>query len=317
MTPHAHPHEDLPAGAWPVMLTPFTGDGAIDWPAYRELIDFYLAGGSAGLFATCLSSETEFLSADEIVELSRVAVEHAGDRAPVVSGAVVAAGLDGIVSLVKRVAETGPEAVVLAAGTLVPADADEAAWRDACQQVIDRTPGIPLGIYECPWPNHRRLSAETMAWLAGTGRFRFHKDTACVADRVMAKVGAVAGSPMRFYNADVPTLPASQEAGGAGFSGTSCNFAPGLLAAAAEPGGLDDAETASLVARLHTLIPPGYPANAKAFLRSRGLSLTSHCRSGATPQADNLKNLEAFLADLNDWSTRHPGFAVAASPAPA
>ncbi len=59
----------LPAGAWPVMLTPFTEELAIDWPGYRALIDFYLAHGSAGLFASCLSSEIQHLTHDEIVEL--------------------------------------------------------------------------------------------------------------------------------------------------------------------------------------------------------------------------------------------------------
>ena len=310
MSPPTPNHADLPAGAWPVMLTPFGEDRSIDWPGYRELIDFYLDAGSAGLFATCLSSETEFLSADEIVRLSRVAVEHAGDRAPVVSGAVIDAPLPRMIDLVKRVAETGPAAVVLAAGTLVPADADAAAWREACRETMNATPGVPLGIYECPWPNHRRLDAGTVGWLAGTGRFRFHKDTACERDAVVAKTRATLGSPLRFYNAHLGTLGDSSAAGGAGFSGVACNFAPDLLAAAAAPGGLDDPEVAALLARLDALIPPGYPANAKAFLGMRGVALGATCRAAAVPDPDNLESLETFLEDLETWSKRRTTEAV-------
>lgn len=47
----------LPAGVWPVMLTPFTTDGAIDWEALDLMIDWYLEQGIDGLFAVCLSSE--------------------------------------------------------------------------------------------------------------------------------------------------------------------------------------------------------------------------------------------------------------------
>jgi len=44
-------------GVWPVMLTPFRKDGAIDWPALDALVDWYLDVGVSRLFASCLSSE--------------------------------------------------------------------------------------------------------------------------------------------------------------------------------------------------------------------------------------------------------------------
>lgn len=39
------------AGVWPVVLTPFRPDGKIDFPAYRKLLEYYIAEGVAGLFA--------------------------------------------------------------------------------------------------------------------------------------------------------------------------------------------------------------------------------------------------------------------------
>eukprot|EP01034_Spumella_vulgaris_P003201 gene3201-4132_t len=49
----------LPQGFIPVMLTPFLKTGAVDYEGLKTLTEFYLNAGSAGLFATCLSSEMQ------------------------------------------------------------------------------------------------------------------------------------------------------------------------------------------------------------------------------------------------------------------
>ena len=294
--PFDHP---LPAGAWPVALTPFGPDRELDLSAYRDLLRRYADAGSAGVFATCLSSEIADLTANEIVILSRFAVSELEGRIPVVSGAVADLPLAGLIDLVRRVYDTGPAAVVLAAGTLCPGDADDTVWRRACEKLMDATPGIPLGIYECPWPNHRRLPVDTMAWLADSGRFHFHKDTVCNAAAVRAKAAAVAGSPLRFYDAHLPTLFDSMQAGGAGFSGVACNFFPELLAHACTlyADGRRDPEIDALLEELGRLIPPGYPANAKAFLGdTRGWKIGLTCRAVAETDRDNLAAL-ASLAE--------------------
>ena len=286
----------LARGAWPVVLTPFQEDRQIDWPAYRALIDFYLDHGAAGLFASCLSSEIQELTADEIVELARVAVQHTAGRASVVAGAVLDAPVAEIADLARRVADTGAAAVVVAAGTLVPPGADEAAWRDAFEVLMQRTPGIDLGIYECPWPHHRVLSAATLGWLAQTGRVVFHKDTACNLEAIHAKLDAIAGHGLAFYNAHGPTLKASLDRGAAGYCGTGANFAPELFAAACRPDA--DPEVWHRLAELEPLVPPGYPANAKATLAHRGVPMTPVCRIPARPDPHNLQLHKEFIDAL-------------------
>ena len=56
-------------GVWPVVLTPFREDGKIDFPAYRALLEYYIANGVTGLFAVCLSSELYELTAAERLEI--------------------------------------------------------------------------------------------------------------------------------------------------------------------------------------------------------------------------------------------------------
>ena len=40
-------------GVWPVMITPFTADGEIDYASLERLIAWYEQGGATGLFAAC------------------------------------------------------------------------------------------------------------------------------------------------------------------------------------------------------------------------------------------------------------------------
>lgn len=67
-------------GLWPVMITPFTQDGEIDYASLERLIAWYESNGVTGLFAACQSSETFFLSLREREELVRFVKQHAHVR---------------------------------------------------------------------------------------------------------------------------------------------------------------------------------------------------------------------------------------------
>ena len=55
----------LPGGMYPVMLTPFFPDGAVDHPCLTALTEWYVASGASGLFTVAQSSEMWALSPDE------------------------------------------------------------------------------------------------------------------------------------------------------------------------------------------------------------------------------------------------------------
>ena len=48
---------EFPNGVWPVMLTPYTEDNKIDYPALEKLTEWYFENDCDGLFAVCQSSE--------------------------------------------------------------------------------------------------------------------------------------------------------------------------------------------------------------------------------------------------------------------
>ena len=103
-------------------------------------------------------------------------------------------------------------------------------------RLLELTPGVALGQYECPKPYHRVCSAETLAWVAQTGRFSFHKDTSRSPALIDAKLAALRGAalpasnPFRFYNGNVTTLLHSLRGGGHGGGVVCANYYPAVVA---------------------------------------------------------------------------------------
>lgn len=209
------------------MITPFKPDrGGIDFDALQRLVDWYVASGVDGLFALCLSSEMYQLSSDERLALVRAVVAAAAGRVPVVACGAFGGPIEEQAAEVRRIGKEVDAVVIVVSQLAAPGEPDD-VWIANAQKLLDLTADdeIPLGLYECPLPYHRLLSADMLAWAAKTGRFAFHKDTCCAKGPISAKLAAVraAGeeSPFKFYNANVATLKFSLEEGGNGFSGIS------------------------------------------------------------------------------------------------
>jgi 4-hydroxy-tetrahydrodipicolinate synthase len=271
----------FPSGVWPVMLTAFTPSLKIDWRGVDALTDWYLAAGVSGLFAVCLSSEMYALTGDERLALARHIVERAAGRVPVVASGTFGGPIESQAGFVRRMRETGVDAVVVIANQPAEEVAGEEYWQCQVERLLELTPEVPLGIYECPTPYHRLLSPALLGWTARTGRFHFHKDTSCRFGPIREKIAATRGTPFRFYNANTPTLLGSLEAGGDGYSGTAANWFPELIVwlcrhYAEEP------ERAARLQHLLTvcdrMVHHRYPATAKQYLANLGLPIEPHCR---------------------------------------
>lgn len=205
------------------MLTPFTDAGVIDWTAYDELIEWHLECGAAGLFSVCLSSELYCIDEYEKLRLARVAVARAGGRVPVIAAGAIGP-VDAMAEFTRRLAGEGVDAVVCLSNQF-DGEAGSDAWKAGVSRYLDLVPAhIRLGIYECPVPRVRHLTAAELGWLASTGRFLFTKDTCCDIAQIRAKLAATAGTALKFYNADSVTLLESLGAGGHGYSGIAGNY---------------------------------------------------------------------------------------------
>jgi 4-hydroxy-tetrahydrodipicolinate synthase len=292
----------LPRGLWPVMLTSFRADGAIDWEGVDALTDWYIASGAAGLFAVCLSSEMYVLSPEERLALARRVVARSQGRVPVVATGTYGGAVEAQAAFVREMAETGVAAVVVITSQLAAAGEDEATFRARCDRLLDLTAPVPLGLYECPVPYKRLLSPGMTGWLAQSGRFLYLKDTSCDLGAIQAKVEAIEGTPLGLYNAHTPTALSSLQSGGSGLSPIAGNYYPELFARLCA-GYIEHPESARDLQRMLTLMEgvarSRYPTAAKAFLQMRGLPIGLKCRTQeVTLSADDEMMLQALREEV-------------------
>ena len=270
-------------GVWPVMPTSFTASGQLDRRGCEALIDWYLANRVDGIFTVCLSSEMFDLTAAERLELARLTVKRAGGAVPVVAcGGFGDTGTEQLRSI-REMADTGVDAVVLPLSVLFPPECTQQQVEDGLYAVAEKMPDILFGLYECPVPYKRLLSAGLLGRLArDCPRFRFLKDTCCDREQLRAKSAAVAGTGLKIYNANLTTLADSLRDGCAGFSGIAANFFPDALAEFMQLLETEPARANLMQTIFNTLernVEFHYPRGAKEFLKQQGLPLTDFCRT--------------------------------------
>jgi len=291
--------DPLPDGVWPVMLTPFRDEGAIDWSGLDALVDWYGAQGVSGLFAVCLSSEIYQLTSDEKLALARRVVETVDGRLPIVAGATFGGPIEGQAEFARRMADAGVQAVVILTCQVATKEESDGLWKDRVQRFMDLSDGVPLGLYECPTPYRRLLGGELLGWAAATGRFVFHKDTSCSIPWLKEEIDSVQGTPLGVFNAHAPTLLESLRLGGRGYSGVAANFFPDLFVWLCR-NFRDHPKEAERLQAFFTVSDASvrlqYPAGAKEFLRLLGLPIRSFCR---VREADFDENSHRLLRSLH------------------
>jgi 4-hydroxy-tetrahydrodipicolinate synthase len=302
------------------MLTPFHDDRSIDWAGVDALVEMYLAAGVAGLFAVAQSAEMFQLTEDERVALAARVVRQAAGRVPVVAAGAFGATPAAQAEMVRRLHATGVAAVVLLTNQLADDGESDEVWRARATELLAATDGIDLGLYECPAPYKRILPPETLGWAAATGRFVFHKDTCLVGAQIAAKIAAVRGTRLGFFNAEMASLLESLQAGGDGFAGIAANYYPEVVVWLCRHA-LDRPDDAR---RLHDLLTVGeqvvdtkYPAAAKRFLRLTGrLAIGGACRVHAVGFSEHDDRGLLALDRLTAGVVREPaGAPVGAAPA--
>jgi len=75
------------SGSIPALVTPFEADGGFAEGAFRALVDWQIAEGSAALVPCGTTGEAATLSFDEHFHVVRVCVDQAAGRVPILAGA--------------------------------------------------------------------------------------------------------------------------------------------------------------------------------------------------------------------------------------
>lgn len=276
--------KSLPDGIWPTTLTPFNFDGSVDYNGLHELIDFYIEHGSAGLFATCASSEILMLDPDEILAILGEITRHVQDQIPVVAGVPKFNSIQKQADFIHKLTDAGVDVAVLLACNFAEEDETDEIWIRGVDKLLGLIKNIKLGIYECPFPYHRILNLNTYKWITKTNRFMFYKDTSCDINSITNKIKISKKSNLSFFNAHTETLVDSLKLGGNGYSGVGTNLYPELYVWLIDNYKTLTALTSEITEFLinaEKSFSGSYPAFAKVFLKRRGLNISPKCRTKA------------------------------------
>ena len=297
----------------PVMITPFNLKAKVDFDALNSLIEFYLAAGVKGFFSNCLSSEMFSINEDERLEITKHIVDNVKGRVPVVATGSFGLTIEDKASFTKQIFDTGIDAAIMITGHFANVDAGDEVLLRNFEKMFSLTGNIPLGMYECPAPYKRIISAGLFKHLLEADRLVYHKDTSIQHELVKAKLDvlkSMGNSSLEFYDAHSPNAMFSLQSGAKGMSSISGNFYPEILVwmcnNANNPDKQEDVKwLQSEITRVDPLIHQAYPMSAKYFLQKRGLPVRTISRTFAlelTPEQK--KTLDGIYSDFLGWCDR-------------
>jgi 4-hydroxy-tetrahydrodipicolinate synthase len=286
-------------GIVPVMITPFTDAGDIDYAGLERLIEWYIAKGSDALFAVCQSSEMAFLSLAEREALARFVVRQVAGRVPVVVSGHVSDDPHGQLEELRVAADSGADAVVLVTNHLDPKNRGSAALLGNLRWLLDQLPkDLPLGLYECPAPYRRLLSDDELRFCIDSGRFVLLKDVSCDLATVKRRVALADGTQFAILNANAAIAWDAMKAGSRGFNGVFTNFHPDLYqwlysSGASHPEVADELATFLVLAALSESF--GYPVLAKMYHQRIGTFASIRSRAISFDVRERFWALDAIL----------------------
>jgi len=146
-------------GILPVLPTPFSADGGIDYDAMDRIVDFALASGADGVVFPGFASEVDDLRADERAGLLRRVVERVDGRVPVIAGAS-APSADEAIAHARAALAAGVRFTMIQAPKSVGVDA--AAVAAFYKAIAAAVPEIAIVLQNAPAPRGSDLKPEVI-----------------------------------------------------------------------------------------------------------------------------------------------------------
>jgi len=215
------------SGSIPALVTPFAADGSFVEAAFRELVEWQIAEGSAGLVPVGTTGEAATLTYDEHFGVVRVCVDQAKGRVPILAGA---GSNDTRVAIanVHAAKDAGADAALM-----VPPyynrPSQEGIFRHF--EAIAKETSLPIVLYNVPGRTVTDIQATTMARIvkAFPGVFIGVKDATGSLGRVTEqRLGC--GSDFVQLSGNDETALAFNAMGGTGCISVTANVAPRLCA---------------------------------------------------------------------------------------
>jgi 4-hydroxy-tetrahydrodipicolinate synthase len=260
-------------GSFVALITPFNADGAVDFGAFRTLIDFHERHGTAAVLIMGSTGETSLLSPEE---KNRIVVETAKMKRtmPIFFGCT-GNNTETTIASVRFARDNGADGAILAAPAYICAS--EADIEKFFLDVADAT-DLPLGIYNNPPRVKTDLHWDNLLRLFRHPNYVVHKESTA---RVAQVAQVLAARPdVAVMCCDSPNLGLvvpTMSLGGHGTANMTGNIAPAEMAALSAPwSGHQQADTfrrlyLELLPLLHFTYSAINPVAVKSLMKALGM----------------------------------------------
>jgi 4-hydroxy-tetrahydrodipicolinate synthase len=275
-------------GAGVALVTPFTHDGSIDYPALRRVTEFTVSQGIDFLVALGTTAETPTLEAGEKQEVVRVILETNNGRKPVVLGI----GGNDTRAVVRQIGEQSFDGIsyLLNVAPYYNKPNQNGLYRHF-EAIADSSP-VPVIIYNVPGRTGSNISADTTLRLAsGHPNIIATKEASGNFEQIMTILRDRPEGFSVLSGDDALTLPA-MALGADGVISVIANACPArmtrMVSAMAE-GRQDEARKLhySMLELIGLIFAEGSPAGIKSALKQLGLC-EEHVRLPLTPVSEAL-----------------------------
>lgn len=273
------------------LVTPFKGDGSVDYEALARLVDAQLAGGTDFLCVLGTTAETPTLTADEQRQVCRTVMERNAGRLPILLGV----GGNCTQAIVDRLATDAMEGVDAILSVVPYYNKPTQAGMYAHFAAIAESTDLPIILYNVPGRTGVNMLPETTLRLAAD-----FKNIVGIkeASGNLEQIGQILGNRPAgfkvFSGDDGITLPLIKDGADGVISVIGNAFAPEFaqLVHCAMRG--DYAEAEAMDERLRRmyelLFLDGNPAGVKAVLHLRGM-MENRLRLPLVPASDTTTEL--------------------------
>jgi 4-hydroxy-tetrahydrodipicolinate synthase len=215
-------------GSIVAIATPMKSGGALDLPAFRKLIEFQIANGTAGIVAVGTSGESPTVDFDEHCLLIKSAVQYAAGRVPVIAGTGANSTTEAI-ALTRYAREVGAASGL----SVVPyynKPNQEGLYRHF--RAIAEASDLPLLLYNVPSRTVADLANETVLRLAEVPGIVGIKEATADLGRgseLLSALKAAGKHEFAVYSGDDLTALPLILMGGHGVISVTANVAPKLM----------------------------------------------------------------------------------------
>ncbi len=257
------------SGVYTALVTPFTQDGAIDWPAFDRLLEFQARAEVDGIVISGTTGEAPTLTVDEKISLFRRA------RTALPRNIAVMAGTGGnctkqSIELSKLAQDAGVDSLLI---VTPPYNKPSLEGLQAHYGALGQNLRLPLCLYHVPSRTGQRLTAEELSLLCALPQIKAVKEAS--GDLYLFSKARKASDAV-YLSGDDFTFLASLAVGGQGVISVVTNVFPRAFVVLQRSfqGGHLTAATAihdALLSFTEALFSESSPGPTKAVLSHMGL----------------------------------------------